>query len=114
MITYSKRKPAIIYVYLEVQRKMEAKLSSMSKTHVTKDQTEILQNAAPGEGTHLPTALTLYFDFVEKREQQRIEKVLHAKKQLPIYKHKEEIVQLVKDHQVSIKYQVILLTGLRS
>ena len=67
---------------------------------------EILQNAAPDEGVHLPSALTLYFDFVEKREQQRISKNLEAKKQLPIFKHREEIVQLVKEHQVSVRLPV--------
>ncbi|XP_075241329.1 putative ATP-dependent RNA helicase DHX34 isoform X2 [Convolutriloba macropyga] len=86
----------------ELEKKMEKRVESLRGNYLTAAQIEVIQNSAPDEGRHLTNSLLMYFDFTQKREMQRIEKIENSKKQLPIFKYRDEVLEVIRKNQVSI------------
>ena len=79
---------------------MEKRVESLRGNYLTAAQIEVIQNSAPDEGRHLTNSLLMYFDFTQKREMQRIEKIENSKKQLPIFKYRDEVLEVIRKNQV--------------
>ena len=43
-----------------------------------------------------------YLDFCQKQKFQKLRKIRHDQKNLPIYQYKEKIVSMIRDHQIVV------------